>query len=329
MDTLRPAVSLWNLSGLMDRHGISMPKLTQFVTREILDRSVDRTYLGDLASHEMRRVREPWLHEAAVIAKAFSLNTIHPLVSSDPIVEFDPGPEDVRGDLAIWRTGCPLPLSHAYRLARRFGLADPMDLHNIIQLRRLNPGLVEMWATILSGERTGALVCPWCLAPHGTDHLDTCVPGLLHGARDKDVETTIGQLPRPRKAGVRQFGSELAFGLKAVRERLCRTQTQMAEVLGCSAAHYSRLEGCKAPITHEMVNVLRAKFGVDPKEIHHAPDGALPSPNRRGKRNYALDMTDEEWEAHTRASGSLPPPIVEVEQPSMSDHPTAGGGAGA
>lgn len=235
-------------------------------------------HIQDLMSTDHRRVREPWLWEAHALTRALGMDTICTLIGL-PLHEIEQE-EDPRGDLAIWRTGCLLPLSVACRLARRFGLPDPFYLQEIINIQGIAPIVGEAWAVIASGERLSAMgnwaACPWCIQPAGEPHLPTCVPNNLWGTRDVDVASTIVVGPQPERPGKRPHGGHRAPGLKGVRERLGVSKQNMADFLGFSMPHYHKVEQTGANLTFDAAKKLREKFGVHPGELYQTPHTPAP-----------------------------------------------------
>jgi len=268
-----PMVTLTALRHYIARHS-SLPKVAVLTYPHI-----DAARLGDLASINPARACEPWLWEAHMLARVLGVDDIATLIGT-PIADITTH-EAIHRDIDIWRSGVPLPLTTAIRLTKRFGLADPIDLHDIATLRGRNPILRETWETLASGERLAALGgqagCPWCMQPitAGADHLDTCVPANLWGPRGRDIEGIHPETIRPRSPGKQVLGnSHYAPGLRAVRHKALKTRTQMADTLGISLGHYSKLEGCKAKLPYDLAVKIGHIFSVRPLDLTSPPGPA-------------------------------------------------------
>lgn len=252
-------VTLSAMRAVVAARGTTLPKIAAISPIPLND-------LADLASADVARAREPWLDEAYMIARVLGVATICDLIGQplDAIVVH----ERFESPVAIWRSGMRLPLSDAIAITRAFGLSDPYDLYEIIRLRSSSPVLLEAWSGMAQGERFGPLgICPWC--GEAGAHRPTCIPDLMWGSRDTALE--IDDL-RPRVPGKRQNGiSHFAPGLKAIRERAFKTQAQMADSLGISLGHYSKLEGCKAKLTGDLAHRINHKFGVPILDIVSPP----------------------------------------------------------
>lgn len=280
---------------LMTEKGLSPQSVSRLVPPDL---SVDR--ISELCSKNDLRRPEPWLWEAFAISTALGLNDICTMIGMP--MEHIQTDEELQDDIDIWNTGVELPLRLGISIARRLGMSDPYDLYLLIQLRRRNPLMMEAWSITASGERSGALVCPWCREPVGSDHLDTCLPNNLWGERQLSTDEIMrgASAPEPYKPGRRQHGKGTrAPGLKATRQRLRNdnrpymTQAWLAERLGVSYAHYSKIEACKAAFTPELAIKLRNLFpDVTNVELFTAPT-VVKAASVEG----------------------APPPIVEVVQP--------------
>jgi DNA-binding XRE family transcriptional regulator len=273
-----PLLTLDNLRHEIATKSFSVPKLAA-----MLPIHIDR--ISDLVSADARRQAEPWLHEAWMLARTLGVSDICTLIGQplDAIVTY----EATVSDLDVWRAGVHLPLTTAVRLTRRFGLADPYDLYEIIRLRSSSPILLETWSAIETGERTSALrTCPWCSADvvGGAAHLPTCIPAHLWGPRSTPIADK--DEPKPRVPGKRQIGSSApAPGLKALRERHCKTQEQMAHSLRISVGHYSKLEACKTPLSRELAIKIGHTFGINPIDLT-SPPGAAEDAKLSGDLTY-------------------------------------------
>lgn len=263
-----PIVVLANLRHEIAAKSSSVPKLAA-----MLPIHIDR--IASLASTDARRQAEPWLDEAWALVRTLGIDDICTLIGT-PLADIITY-EAAVPDLDIWRSGCRLPLSTAVRLTRRFHLSDPIDLYEVIRLRKASPIVMETWSTVATGERVRAPgACPWCAADTTVEnaaHLPTCVPENLWGPRDQVLADHLQ--PRPRLPGRKQLGnSHPAPGLKAVRERFCKSQEQMAHSLNISVGHYSKVEACKTPLTRDLAIRIGHTFGIDPLDLTSPPGPA-------------------------------------------------------
>lgn len=255
---LAPIITLRNLRPIITAKGTSPNAVFRAIG--IPELSLDR--MSELVSRDVRVASEPWLWEAYFIARVLGVSDICTLIGEE--LHAIDTTDDIRGDLNIWRTGCALPLSHAVRLTRLFGLSDPYALYEVIQLRATSPVVVETWATTMSGERLGGSACPWCLADAGGVHLDTCVPNNLWGPRSADLLTIGGIAPVPRKGGKQVYGvSRKAPGLVRLRKRERLSQKEMAGIMGYKdQSYYSRIERLDNNLTQAKADILQQKYGV-------------------------------------------------------------------
>lgn len=258
-----PVLTLSGLKRWLAAKPITGPAVAQLA-------GIDLKRYRMLDSLNAHRAEEPWLWEAAGIASALCLPGIITLLTSGNLTDLDLG-ADVRDDLDVWRTGVPLPLAVACRLAVRFGYDDPIHIWRIAMAE---PGDKQRMQMLASGERTSGL-CPWC-NQHivgGAAHLPTCRM-ILWEARDLPV-SAIGYPPKPRRPGKRRLGdSNKAPGLKATRERLGYTQAQIAASLGnMDANYYSRIERCDLPLTSEKAELFCALYKVQMHDLFSMPEG--------------------------------------------------------
>lgn len=278
IDDKAPIVALAHLRTVMSGRGYTASKLAQLTP---LTLGVDR--IADLMARDAKRTPEPWLDEAYTLARLLGLDDIATLIGM-PIDQLDPL-EDVRGDLNIWRTGCRLPLSHACRLALRFGLPDPYDLFEVIRLRDRSRLLTSLWTmSPAPGE------CSWC-GGSGDDplyhgHTPTCTMNNLWGPRDLSTDTLGGTIPYPRTAGKRQNGmGRKAPGLRALRKREKASQANMALNVGCSEAHWCKMENLTANLTPEIAAILIRKFPpLTMVELYTAPTKVPPVPREQAEQ---------------------------------------------
>jgi hypothetical protein len=246
-------VTLDQLKNEMKARGYTATTLSRLTPRSL---PADR--IADLMAQDIKRTPEPWLDEAYMLARVLGVGDIATLIGR-PIETLEMV-EDIRGDLTIWRTGCRLPLAHAIRLARSFGLSDPYDLYEVIRLRSANPIMTGLW------QMTPALgECGWCGGSgdetpyHG--HATTCTMNNLWGPRDLPTTVLGPTLPYPRNAGKRQNGlGRKAPGLRPLRKRLGVTQEFMATNVDCSLAHWCKMENLTSNLTPEMAHILIRKF---------------------------------------------------------------------
>lgn len=255
-----PLVTLPALYREMTAKGYSARTIARLVP-------IDVERISDLISKDYRRQPEPWLWEAYMLTRVLGCDGICTILGVPDLSAFDLT-EDARGDLNIWRTGCDLPLSTAIRLTKRFGLTDPYDLYELIRLRSRNPIVTGLWNM---APTAGGCACP----VGDAGHLPDCLPNLLWGPRDADVVATIVSAPRPRDPGKRQQGGgKIAPGLKQLRASLGVTQQHMADNIGCSLAHYCKIENLNATLTPENAQVLSRKFGWTAVDLFTAPSYA-------------------------------------------------------
>ncbi len=227
--------------------------------------------------------REPWLDEAFAISRALGLTGINPLITAGNLSDCDLG-IPLPSDNSLLFTGMRLPLSLACRIALNLGVGDPAhlcvtDLHQSIWL-------------MMSSERacvTGK--CPWCFEPVGADHLDTCLPNNLWGARDKPTAEHVGIMPRPEMAGKGRRSSDIAYGLRAQREGAHVSRTHLTVMTGISAEQLSRYENLALPLDTERARTIARALRCDPAVIYAMPrdeKGNAVPPVQRGERGYGL-----------------------------------------
>lgn len=207
---------------------------------------------------------EPWLDEAALLARVLNTDGILPLVTNGNVEELDLG-WDPRDDFDVWKNGARLPLSTAFRLALRFGLADPAQLV-------VEPIQRQIWDVVHESERvTGKGQCPWCAASAG-EHRPTCLPHNLLGARGSDTSWTMGAFPQPKAPGGTSHGGSVpGRGLKALRARLGVTQRVMADALGIDPNYLSRLERLATPLNTRVAERISGLFNVPVAELYATP----------------------------------------------------------
>lgn len=233
---------------------------------------IPKARLLELESKNRHRACEPWFYEAQRIALALGYGGIYPLLTLNDPEALDLG-TDPRDDFDVWRVGEDLPLSTACRLARRFKLSDPMDL--IIPPPAL---LRQVWAVLDQGERSlGPGFCPWCAVDRsaGEDHLSTCVPFNLLGARGTLDVSAIGTSPRPAYPGRNKTGSKEAPGLLTLRMERGTTQAQFAASIGANWNHYAKLERGDVKLTFKLAEYIAGIYQIDVARLY-APRASTP-----------------------------------------------------
>lgn len=239
------------------------------LTDKVLARitGIPQKRLAVLESLNDRIAEEPWLDEAYQIACALNVPGIMNLIDTAPkITDVDWG-FDPQDDLDVWRTDVKLPLRFAARLAIRFGFDDPID---IVRLSKTAPAAKEVWSIVASGERSLTPgICPWCRSGIvGTaGHLPTCLPHIMWGPRDTPWQG-LGVLPKPRRHGTRSAGSRPGKGLKRLRLRFGRTQSQMATIISRHPNYWSRLETLQDPLNADLAEKIAATFSVTIEELY-------------------------------------------------------------
>lgn len=215
------------------------------------------------------RPTEPWLHEAVALARFFGFDRITKLLGpSDDLTTYYLG-EELPHDLDVWVSGRPIALSTACRVALSLGFDDPIQLADpdLSVLR-------QIWSVVEAGERLpGVPGCPWCCADTGSGmpHSPTCLPNNLLRERAPRLAPNISSsatsavLGRPARAG------GIAHGVKALRERACRTQGQMGSIIGVSADAFSKIERGERNLIHDHAHKLANFFGIDRSELYRRP----------------------------------------------------------
>lgn len=216
---------------------------------------------------ETRKV-EPWYDEALRIARALG-QTIADLIASGDLTTFERDPRMFSKDLDHWRSGVRMPLSLALRLAHRFG----------VELEDLDASLLtrQVWSVLQATERhpEAAGWCAWCQSDvvGGEAHKDHCLPHHLYGSRAIDGMTDEfipEHLPRPGKGGNHKGGAR-AYGLRALRDQLGKTQIEMAALMSINPNHYARIERGELVLTLERAANLAAAVGIDRDRVYTAP----------------------------------------------------------
>ena len=212
-----------------------------------------------LKSIELRNA-EPWFDEALHIARALRVS-IHDLLSSGDLTQFDDDPRFFTIDLKYWGEGVRLPLSTALRLQRRFGLPTVDDLEP-------TPLTRQLWSTLQASERHPEAPgwCPWCQADivGGADHKAHCLPHMLLGVRSTRVviaDDGTADPPKPARRGNRR-GSAKVPGLRAIRARAGLTQAEMAEQIDFAVNHYARVERGELPLVLVKADLICKLFNV-------------------------------------------------------------------
>lgn len=236
---------------------------------------------------------EPWLDEAATLARTLGTRGIVPLITpSGSLTDCAMG-FHLDADVDAMRAGLRLPLSLACRLAVRFGLDDPMDL--VVNERQM-----QIWSVLEASERNpeAAGWCPWCAADilGGEAHLRTCLPHNLWGPRNVVDARTLGYLPRPTGSNHTRRGlSKIAYGVAPLRRSLHLTQPRMAEQVGMSSNYLARIEQGNTPLTLRYAERIAATFAVTVESLYGSPPAQPPAPTV----------------PRARAQGQVPPPAPE------------------
>jgi len=225
-----------------------------------LHHEIDRRHIAAMTRIDAKRLRElelgkaePWFDEALNIARTLNVS-VHDLLSSRDVTDFDTDPRFHAADVRYWTDGARLPLSVAMRLQYRWGLPTVEDLVP-------SPLMRQLWDIVEASERHPEAPgwCPWCQADRlaGEAHRDDCLPYLLLGARKTGREDIIGTVddPQPGRRGDRS-GSARVRGLKSIREHVGWTQNEMAKYLGYHPNHYSRIERAELPLTRKKADFL-------------------------------------------------------------------------
>lgn len=240
--------------GVTDKH---MAKLT----------GIDHRRIVKLESLNAHVAEEPWLTEAKAIADVLQVPFMELIGQSDGRLEDIDTGYDLQDELDVWRTGVPLPLRFAIKLAVRFELDSPFDLLDI------RPVYQRIWSTLEYGERLGAPgICPYCSAAlvGSVGHFPSCVPSMLFGRRNAHM-VTIGTAPKPRKPHKARGGSKPALGLKALRDRLGLTQEAMAASIGIAGTTYYRIEKLHDKLTIDKAEKIAALYKVGLDVLYQPP----------------------------------------------------------
>lgn len=229
--------------------------------------------LDRLRDIELRK-SEPWFDETLALSRVLNTKGILPLISSDDLTTLAEADPPIPSDLEAWYESYRAPLSLAVRVAARFGLSDPADLV-------VSPLMYQMWDVVRQNERIPEAGgrCPWCGAAAlsdsesgGSAHLPTCLPNNLlspHSKGNIHVEVSLNSKRSPgRKKSAR------AYGLKELRVAGNFTQQQVADALGMSSNHYSRVERAELTLTIEKADKLAEFYGVSRAVVFNEPQGA-------------------------------------------------------
>lgn len=264
MPTRPPIIALYNLKTIRMQRDMTTNRIAE-ITGVTLPR---------VKELDSTRPCEPWLDEAAAIARAVGCATIAPLITSDNLTTIDTG-FSLGDERTAHRAGLRLPLSAAINLCRTYGLSDPIDL-------LAEPLHLQLWSTLQSNERhpEASGWCPWCAADifGGSAHTDLCLPNNLWG-RDFSLRETITTKLRPARAGARQSRmSSRGHGLRVFRQSRVITQREIADAVGIDRNHYARMERCEVPLTLTTAHQIAAHFEIDLDLLYQREDGSVDAP---------------------------------------------------
>lgn len=242
-----------------------------------LSKDLKRAQLSTITAITEARLRElelretePWYDEALLLSRALCVDGIVPLITSGTLTDIDAGPP-YPADLDVWRSTARLPLSVAVRVSRRFGLADPAQLHT-------DALTLQIWAVVGSSERHPAMqsrgFCPWCAVDTlGSPHLPSCLPNNLWGPKSAASAADMpAGLVRVQRGGRRACGIP-AYGLKALRLARELRQSDVAAMAGINVNHYARIERADLNLTPQVAERLGALFKVDITLLYAATPG--------------------------------------------------------
>ena len=166
---------------------------------------VPRRALANVTSIQPHRLKqleivkqrsEPWLDEAAALARALGVPHIISLVTIGERADLDLGPT-IGDEVEMLRAGVRLPLSVGFRIANLLGVPDPIHLI-------AGPVQMQVWDILPASERhpTASGWCPWCAADihAGEPHHKFCLPANLW-TRDLSKAHTIIARPRVSTRG--------------------------------------------------------------------------------------------------------------------------------
>lgn len=245
-------------------------RLARSIDRHILAASagIPVATMRDLETGQRRR--EPWLSEAAAIARVLGLRGITPLINGQDVLTRVDGLDfgtDLPTDVAMYRSGARLTLSVACRVALKLGLPDPIWLAS----QMMDPVSMQVWDVIERNERGAEPgCCPWCLADRaaGHPHRDTCLPNALWAPVDPSLRPAA-PLPRIEVMGKRQ-GSGLGKGLQRERTRMGWTQKKLADAIGVNSYYLARVERCESNLTTANAEKIAAYFQCETADLYRA-----------------------------------------------------------
>lgn len=254
------------------------PALLNTLKSVYMSRGQTAKSLADLTGLSPDRIRalsnatmieEPWFDEAVLLHRALGTSGILQLMTTSGDLASCPMGVRLAEDITAFRAGMRMPLSLACRIALRFGLSDPAELV-------VTPLQMQMWDILNATERHPEAPgwCAWCGADiiGGQEHLPTCLPNNLWAPRNQVPYEDVFFKPRPRAPGQRRSFSAKARGLKALRLKHGRNQKNIADAVGMSANHYSRVERGEIPLTAVTAEKLAALFRVPVETIYAEPE---------------------------------------------------------
>lgn len=255
-----PVLTLAEMSATRQRRTLTWAQLSKST-------GLDWEHLKHLESVDARRPSEPWFDEAIIIARALCTAGIYPLITNGPGHLVDLGtPLPGAVDIDLFRSGMRIRLSVACRVARAFGLSDPIEL---VQPRA--EMVAELWRIVATGERSTAPGnCPWCNEAIVGDagHLPTCLPNNMWGRRGREIAPHIKLSVPPERRGVGRGAAFKVWGIKAIRERLGLSQAEMAAKCGYKAPnHYARVERGEVTMNMDRASSVAVVLGVEVNDL--------------------------------------------------------------
>ena len=208
-------------------------------------------------------MEEPWFDEAVTLARSLNTGGIVPLITSGTLTDCSMGVAFDSDEIAF-RSSTRIPLTLACRLARKYGMSDPIEL-----VTQALP--MQLWDVISTNERGAEPgCCPWCLSniAAGETHRETCIPNNLWASRTSASRDTLMFPVRPSGKLHRRMASARGAGLAGLRRACHMTQAQFGSRCGVSPNTLARLERCEINLTQKTAEKIAAAFNVSVESLY-------------------------------------------------------------